>query len=36
MFINIVDVHAFAFVVMINDLQAKGLLHKYMDDSTVT
>ncbi len=24
------------FVIMINDLQARGLLHKYMDDSTVT
>ncbi len=24
------------FVFMINDLQARGLLHKYMDDSTVT
>ncbi len=24
------------FVIMINDLQARGFLHKYMDDSTVT
>ncbi len=24
------------FVIMINDLHARGLLHKYMDDSTVT
>ncbi len=24
------------FVIMINDLQARGLLDKYMDDSTVT
>ncbi len=24
------------FVIVINDLQARGILHKYMDDSTVT
>ncbi len=24
------------FVIMMNDLQARGLLHKYMDDSTLT
>ncbi len=27
---------ALLFVIMINDLQTKDLLHKYMDDSTVT